>query len=85
MPNLARWLALAALVIVLDQWSKYAISSRFVLGEGLTVTGYFNLALAHNMGAAFSFLDDAGGWQRWLTRTPLYSWIAPLSRSTCMC
>jgi signal peptidase II len=63
---LNRWLAVAAVVIVLDQVSKAAISSHFVYGEGLVVTSFFNLVLAHNMGASFSMLNDAGGWQRWL-------------------
>ena len=54
------------MVIVLDQLSKCAISSHFVYGESLGVTDFFNLVLAHNQGAAFSFLNDAGGWQRWM-------------------
>lgn len=62
----SRWLALSALVIILDQWSKHALVSHFVLGEALAVTSFFNLVLAHNQGAAFSMLNDAGGWQRWL-------------------
>jgi signal peptidase II len=63
---LKRWLGLAALVIVLDQLSKAAINSHFVFGESMAVTSFFNLVLAHNTGAAFSFLSDAGGMQRWL-------------------
>jgi len=63
---LSRWLGVAALVIVLDQLSKLWISSHFVYGEHLYVFGVFNLVLAHNTGAAFSFLSDAGGMQRWL-------------------
>jgi signal peptidase II len=63
---LNRWLWLSALVIVLDQLSKAWISSHFVYGESLTVLSVFNLVLAHNTGAAFSFLNDAGGIQRWL-------------------
>ncbi|MBU1214284.1 MAG: lipoprotein signal peptidase [Gammaproteobacteria bacterium] len=63
---LKRWLLLAAVVIVLDQTSKAAIISHFVYGEALAVTSFFNLVLAHNTGAAFSFLSDAGGLQRWL-------------------
>ncbi|MBI3903025.1 MAG: lipoprotein signal peptidase [Nitrosomonadales bacterium] len=63
---LNRWLALAAVVILLDQWSKAAISNHFVYGEGMVVTSFFNLVLAHNMGASFSMLSDAGGWQRWM-------------------
>ena len=65
-PRLGHWLALSALVILLDQISKAAISSRFIYGESVEVTGFFNLVLAHNKGAAFSMLSDAGGWQRWL-------------------
>jgi signal peptidase II len=52
-------------VIVLDQLSKAAINSHFVYGESMAVTSFFNLVLAHNTGAAFSFLSDAGGAQRW--------------------
>jgi signal peptidase II len=63
---LKRWLGLAALVIILDQLSKAAINSHFVFGESVAVTSFFNLVLAHNTGAAFSFLSDAGGMQRWL-------------------
>jgi len=63
---LSRWLGLSALVIVLDQISKASISSHFVYGESMPVTSFFNLVLAHNQGAAFSFLSDAGGWQRWM-------------------
>jgi signal peptidase II len=63
---LKRWLAVAALVIVLDQMSKLWITSHFVFGESLYVLGVFDLVLAHNTGAAFSFLHDAGGIQRWL-------------------
>lgn len=63
---LSRWLGLSALVIVLDQISKAAITSHFVYGEGMAVTSFFNLVLAHNTGAAFSMLHDAGGWQRWM-------------------
>jgi len=63
---LNRWLWLSALIIVLDQLSKAWISSHFVYGESLTILGVFNLVLAHNTGAAFSFLNDAGGMQRWL-------------------
>ena len=63
---ISRWLMLSALVIVLDQISKLWISSRFSYGENLRITDFFNLVLAHNKGAAFSFLNDAGGWQRWM-------------------
>ena len=60
------WLSLAGVVIVFDQISKLWISSHFFYGENLRITDFFNLVLAHNTGAAFSFLSDAGGWQRWM-------------------
>ena len=58
------WLAVAALIAVADQASKYAISASLRAGEVREITGFFNLVLAYNRGAAFSFLSDAGGWQR---------------------
>ena len=64
--SLQKWLTLSALVIVLDQLSKAWITSHFAYGESLTILGVFDLVLAHNTGAAFSFLSDAGGMQRWL-------------------
>lgn len=60
------WLGVSAIVIVLDQISKLWISNHFTYGEGKRITDFFNLVLAHNTGAAFSFLNDAGGWQRWM-------------------
>jgi len=63
---LKHWLWLSALVIVLDQLSKAWIINHFTFGESLTVLSVFNLVLTHNTGAAFSFLNDAGGMQRWL-------------------
>ncbi len=60
------WLCLAVLVILLDQGSKYAITSHFAYGEALAVVPFFDLVLAHNQGAAFGLLNEAGGWQRWL-------------------
>ena len=65
MPKLLRWLGLALLVVVLDQITKAVIVAHFSLGESLRVTSFFDLVLAHNPGAAFSFLAGAGGWQRW--------------------
>ena len=59
------WLALAAIVILADQVTKTLIVGHFQLGDVRPVTGWFNLVRAHNAGAAFSFLADAQGWQRW--------------------
>ncbi len=63
---LSRWLGLSALVIVLDQISKLLIVKSFALYESIKILEVFDLALLHNTGAAFSFLSDAGGMQRWL-------------------
>lgn len=63
--GLLRWLLLALVVVILDQWSKLAITEHFFYGESRFVTQFFNLVLAHNEGAAFSLLSNAGGWQRW--------------------
>jgi signal peptidase II len=62
---LALWLGLALLVVVADQLTKTLVVSRFALGDTLFVTPWFDLVRAHNAGAAFSFLRDASGWQRW--------------------
>ncbi len=64
-PSLWLWLALAAVVILADQMTKTLVIGWFSLGDSRPVTSYFSLVRAHNPGAAFSFLADAGGWQRW--------------------
>jgi signal peptidase II len=65
MKRFATWLILIAVVIGLDQWSKLAILAHFTEGESVPVNGFFNLVLIYNRGAAFSFLADNSGWQRW--------------------
>ena len=57
------WIALLGLII--DQFTKHAVVDVFNLYESVQVTSFFNLTYVHNYGAAFSFLSDAGGWQRW--------------------
>ncbi len=59
-----RWFALSALVVVLDQLSKFLAQEQLVLHRPWPVFPGFNLTLMYNKGAAFSFLSDAGGWQR---------------------
>ncbi len=61
--RLAPWLALALFVLLADQLTKMAVENSFDAGDVLSITGFFNLVLAYNKGAAFSFLADAGGWQ----------------------
>jgi signal peptidase II len=63
--GLAPWLGIAAIVILFDQLSKILIVRLFTLGEELPLTSFFNLTLAYNKGAAFSFLATQGGWQRY--------------------
>ena len=62
---LTGWLLLAALVVLLDRLSKLAVLEVLKSTQVVEYTGFFNLVLAFNRGAAFSFLADAGGWQRW--------------------
>lgn len=59
------WYLLALIVIALDLWSKHLASAQLTYGVPLVFTSFFNFTLSHNPGAAFSFLSDAGGWQRW--------------------
>lgn len=60
-----RWLWLAGIIIVLDQLSKWIVLASLQPGETRYVAPFFNWVLTFNAGAAFSFLSDAGGWQRW--------------------
>lgn len=59
------WLGIAFIIVLLDQLSKITVETLFVYGEERVVTGFFNLVLAYNTGAAFSFLSNQGGWQRY--------------------
>lgn len=60
------WLWLSALVIALDQFSKYLAETHLAFQTPQSLLPGLNLTLMYNTGAAFSFLSDAGGWQRWL-------------------
>lgn len=60
-----RWYGLALLVIVLDQISKHWVEAVLTYNEPVVFTSFFNFTLRYNPGAAFSFLSDADGWQRW--------------------
>jgi len=63
--GLIHWLAIALVLLLVDQFTKILVIGSFQLGEGQAVTGFFNLVRVHNAGAAFSFLAGASGWQRW--------------------
>ena len=60
-----KWLAIAALVVIVDQATKLAAEHWLEYQEPVALIPFLNLALSYNTGAAFSFLSDAGGWQRW--------------------
>jgi signal peptidase II len=64
-PSLAPWIGIAFIVILFDQITKITITRLFVHGEEKPITSFFNLVLAYNPGAAFSFLSNQGGWQRY--------------------
>jgi signal peptidase II len=90
-PNALAWLLLSLLVIGLDLWTKSVALAHLQLHQPVPVIeGWLNWTLTYNTGAAFSFLSDAGGWQRWffsalaivvslllafwLTRIPRHDW-----------
>ena len=60
------WLLVSVVIVVLDLWTKNIATHNLTLYRPLELTSWLNMTLAHNYGAAFSFLSDAGGWQRWL-------------------
>ncbi|HEX7888373.1 MAG TPA: signal peptidase II [Ramlibacter sp.] len=64
--SLLPWLALALILVIVDQFTKVLILGYYKLGDSTTITPFFNIVRAHNTGAAFSFLAGASGWQRWL-------------------
>ncbi|GHE22613.1 signal peptidase II [Halomonas urumqiensis] len=64
-----RWLWLALAIIVVDLATKYAASASLAYARPVEVLPFFNLTLLHNTGAAFSFLADHPGWQRWFFAT----------------
>jgi len=87
MPLAARY-AIAVVVVVLDQITKQWVEGSIALYERIVVTGFFNLTKAYNPGAAFSFLADSGGWQRWfftivsaVVSVVLVVWLARMSRA----
>lgn len=81
------WLGLSVFIIVIDQWTKALAVANLELYRPVPVFEHFNLMLAHNSGAAFSFLADAGGWQRWFfaavavgISAVMVAWISRLKR-----
>jgi signal peptidase II len=60
------WLFVSIVIVILDLWTKGIATESLTLYRPVELTSWLNMTLAHNYGAAFSFLSDAGGWQRWL-------------------
>ena len=82
-----KWLWLSVGVIVTDQITKLLASYYLVLNQPVPIVPSFNLTLMYNTGAAFSFLSDAGGWQRWfftglavVVSVAIIIWLRKLSR-----
>jgi len=82
------WYGLALVVIVLDQFSKHLATSLLQYNSPVAVLPVFEWRLLHNQGAAWSFLSDAGGWQRWffialssIVSVVIAVWIARLPRA----
>ena len=63
--GMLQWLGLAFILVLIDQVTKVLIVGYYQLGDSTYVTSFFNVVRAHNRGAAFSFLADSSGWQRW--------------------
>lgn len=88
-PNALRWLLLSAIVIALDLWTKHLALAHLTYGNPVPVLGQtLNWTLVYNYGAAFSFLSDAAGWQRWFfsalaigVSILLTVWLSRLPRS----
>ena len=60
-----KWLGLSMVVVIIDQFAKLMASQYLTLQQPVEIFSWINLTLVHNTGAAFSFLSQAGGWQRW--------------------
>ncbi|HMM53805.1 MAG TPA: signal peptidase II [Candidatus Desulfobacillus sp.] len=81
--GLTAWYGLAALVIILDQLSKLWVLAALKPGQSVELAPFFSLVLVFNAGAAFSFLSEAGGWQRGffiLLALAVSAWLAVLIR-----
>ena len=79
--RLGNWIGLSAIVVLVDQLTKHLVRGELRTGEVIHVTDWFDLVLAFNPGAAFSFLADQAGWQRWFfvaLATVICGWLLRL-------
>jgi len=87
-PNALPWLGLSAMLLAVDQWTKWLATASLEYNRPVPfIDGFWNWTLVHNYGAAFSFLSSAGGWQRWfftvlalVISTGLTVWLARTPR-----
>lgn len=89
LPGYSAWLLLSLVIIVLDQWTKAIAVANLTYNSPVEVLSVLNWTLHHNYGAAWSFLGDAGGWQRWLftgialvVSTVMAVWITRLQQKS---
>lgn len=82
------WIWISVIVVILDQASKIWADNSLILGQPVEILPFFNLTLLYNTGVAFSFMADAGGWQRWffsalaaIISIIIVIWMARTSRS----
>lgn len=83
MPRFLLWLTVAGAVILLDQLTKLGVAALLAPGQHIVLAAHLNLVHVHNPGAAFSFLSQAGGWQRWffvLLAIAVSAWLTFLIR-----
>jgi len=81
-----KWTIISVVVIILDQITKAIATAKLVMFDPVAIMPMFNFTLMHNEGAAFSFLSDAGGWQRWffsilasVVSVAIFIWIKKLT------
>lgn len=81
------WLWLSAVVIAIDQLTKWMAEDALTLGEPMPIIAHLNMTLAHNLGASFGMLGDQNGWQRWffaalavLVCVFIVNWLRRLSK-----
>ena len=63
--RISKFLSVSILLVLIDQLTKWSAQTRFAEGEFIPITSFFNLGLTYNTGAAFGFLANQSGWQRW--------------------
>jgi signal peptidase II len=85
--SMLKWLGLSLLALALDQVSKLTVDGTMQLYQSIPVLPFFKLTYVHNTGAAFSFLSEAGGWQRWffaglalIISTVITIWLSRLQK-----